>query len=352
MMRPDFAKRIFALLLAVVVLAPSAGAQIQVGPPQTTQTPDAATAGAAGQLPSTPTDRLRPDYLLGPGDQILIRAFEMPEMSERPFRIDGAGNANLPILGIVQVGGRTVAELEALLTERLKNYVREPQVSVTVVQFRSEPVFFVGAFQRPGIYALQGRRTLVEMISQIGGLQPNASRRIKVTRRKEIGTIPLSNAVESSDGKVATAEISMASLRQNVNPAEDIALMAFDVVSVDRAELVYVNGRVGRVGGFELGERESVSLTQLLTLAGGLGPDAAPKNAKILRPVLGTSRRAEIPVDITRVLNGKDSDFPVLPNDVLYVPQRSGLRQGLGRNLFFIVPTAVSVVTTIILATR
>ena len=72
-----------------------------------------------------------------------------------------------------------------------------PQVTVTVVQFSSEPLFFVGAFKAPGIYPLQGRRTLVEMMSSIGGLQPNASRRIKVTRRKEFGEIPLPNAVRS-----------------------------------------------------------------------------------------------------------------------------------------------------------
>jgi polysaccharide export outer membrane protein len=308
---------------------------------QPTQPP--ATPPEAAQ-PSPTSGRLRPNYVLGPGDQILIRAFEMEEISERPFLIDGDGAINLPQLGRIPVSGLTLERVEALLVERMRAFVQRPQATVTIVQFRSEPIFFVGAFRAPGIYPLQGGRTLVEMLSTIGGLNPNASRRIKITRRKDMGPLPLPGAVESTDGKVTSAEISMGSLRENVNPAEDIALQPFDVISVERAEMVYVNGEVGKVGGFELGERESISVVQLISLAGGLSRDAKPTEARILRPVLDSSRRSEVPINITRILAGKDSDFPLLPNDLLYIPKASGWKRTAGRTLLISMPMVTSLI--------
>jgi polysaccharide export outer membrane protein len=164
-----------ALIAAMVLFCGAAGAQAP--PPQ----PSAQPAAPAREDSSNP---IRSSYALGPNDQITIRAFEVEEINDRPFRIDGDGFVNLPLLGRVKLAGLTVQEAEQQLTTLLKKYVKEPQVLITVTQFRSEPIFFVGAFARPGIYPLQGRRTLVEMLSTIGGLQPNASRRIKLTRIK------------------------------------------------------------------------------------------------------------------------------------------------------------------------
>jgi polysaccharide export outer membrane protein len=221
----------------------------------------------------------------------------------------------------MRAGGLTVQQLEAELVQKLREYIVQPQISISVVQFRSEPVFFVGAFQRPGIYPLQGRRTMVEMLASIGGLQANASRRMTVTRRSEYGPIPLSNAVEDPEKRTSTVEISMGSLRENVNPAEDIVLRPFDVVSVERAEMVYVSGEVAKVGGIELGERDSLSVVQAITMAGGFTRDANRSRVRILRPILNTDRRAEIELDVKRIFQGKSNDFPLLPNDVLYVPR-------------------------------
>ena len=305
--------------------------------------------GVPAQNPPQPTrelpaDSIRPNYVLGPNDQILVRAPQAEEINERPFRIDAEGFINLPLVGRVRAGGLTVQELEAELVKRLREYIREPQVIVTMVQFRSEPVFFVGAFAHPGIYPLQGRRTLVEMLSSIGGLQPNASRRIKVTRRAEYGAIPLANAIEDPAKKVSTVDIGIGSLRENVNPAEDISLEPFDVISVERAELVYVSGEVGKIGGFELGERESISVIQALTLAGGFTRDANRSNVRVLRPIGDSSRRAEIDLDMKQIFDGKANDFPLLPNDVLYVP-RSNKRQILTSIATYALPLIPLVIT-------
>jgi polysaccharide export outer membrane protein len=308
---------IFAAYLLIPVKAP--GQQQTAG-----QQPPAET----GQNPSQtspprelPPDSIRPNYQLGPNDQILVRCPQAEELNEKPFRIDSEGYINLPLVGRVRAGGMSQQELEAELVKRLKEYIRDPQVIITVTQFRSEPVFFIGAFVRPGIYGLQGRRTLVEMLVSVGGLQTDASRHIKVTRRAEYGPIPLPNAVEDPEKKISTVEISMGSLREQVNPAEDIILQPFDVISVERAELVYINGEVAKTSAIALGERDSISLLQAITQAGGLTRDAKKSQVRILRPIVNTTRRAEIDIDVNDIYSGKANDFPLLPNDVLYVPR-------------------------------
>jgi len=277
-------------------------------------------AGPITQGRELPSEPIRPNYQLGPNDQILIRT-QAEEINDKPFRIDADGNINLPLLGRVHAGNLTVQELENDLAQRLREYIREPQVIIQVVQFRSSPVFFEGAFKAPGIYPLQGTRTLLEMLIQVGGVLPNASQHIKIMRRSEYGPIPLPNAVEDPEKKVSTVEISLASLRQNVNPAEDILLQPYDVISVDRAEQIYVGGEVVKTGPLELGERESISIAQIITMAGGFSPDAMKGKVRILRPVLNTNRRAAIDVDVKRIFEGKDNDVPLLPNDILYVPR-------------------------------
>jgi polysaccharide export outer membrane protein len=289
--------------------------------------PQAAGQNLQAQPPANPPAAItsvRPDYELGPNDQILIGVPQAEEINQRPFRIDSEGFINVPIIGRVHAGGLTIRSLETELTAKLREYIRQPQVTVSIVQFRSEPVFFLGAFRTPGIYPLQGGRTLVEMLAVAGGLQPTAGRRIKITRRMEYGPIPLPNAIENPDRKVSTIEISLDSLTQNINPAEDITLHAYDIVSAETAQPVYVSGEVVKPTTIELGERESISVAQAITTAGGFTAIASRNKARVLRPILGTSRRAEIEIDLNRVLHGKDNDFPLLPNDVLYVPRSSG----------------------------
>jgi polysaccharide biosynthesis/export protein len=293
------------------------------------QPPAGQPAGDAGQNPGQaaptkelPPDAIRANYVLGPNDQILIRTAPVAEeINEKPFRIDAEGFINLPLVGKIRAEGMSQQELEAELVRRLKEYYRDPQVIISVTGFRSAPVFFVGLFARPGIYGLQGKRTLVEMLVNVGGLAPNASRHIKLTRRAEYGIIPLPNAIDDPEKKISTVEISLGSLRENVNPAEDIVLEPFDVISVERAEQIYINGEVGKTSAIELGERDSISLLQALTQAGGLTRDAKRTQVRILRPILNTTRRAEIDIDVNDIYAGKANDFPLLPNDVLYVPR-------------------------------
>ncbi len=336
---------LFSLCLSLPAQQPP-----QFAPQQPQRTQQQLVQPAQQQLinPGPEPNTIRPDYVLGPNDQIFIRAPRVEEIDQRPFRIDADGFITLPLVGRIRAGGLTVQSLEPVVSQRLSEYVRDPQVFITVVQFRSEPVFVTGNFRAPGIYPLQGR-TLVEMLTAVGGLQPNASRRIRITRRAEYGVIPLPNAISDPDKKISVVEISMRSLMEDVSPAEDIKLQPYDIISATGAERVYVSGEVTKPGPIDFGERDSISITQAVTEAGGLTNNARKAQVRVLRPILGTSRRAEIDIDLNRVLEGKDVDFPLQPNDVVYVARdtkRSVLTQAgstfVGSIPYMIVSIAVA----------
>jgi polysaccharide export outer membrane protein len=314
------------LVLGVLpLLAQQQPAQPTAGAEQTPagqQAPSAQPGQPSQNAPAQqlPQDTIRPNYVLGPNDQIQIRAPEAEEIDQKPFRIDGDGNINLPLVGRIHAAGMTIQELEVDLVRRLREYIREPQVFVTPIQFRSSPIYFVGLFARPGIYPLQGQRTLTEMLSTVGGLQTGASRHITITRHEEYGPIPLPNAIVDPEKKNSTVEISLGTLRENINPAENILLQPYDVISVGRSELVYMSGEIGRVGGIELGERDSISIMQALSQSGGMSRDAKGDKVRILRPIEGTNRRYKIEIDAKALFDGKGLDVPLLPNDIVYIP--------------------------------
>src|SRR5271166_4392138 len=90
-------------------------------------------------------------YILGPDDQITIHALHVPEMPEKPVRIEADGYIRLPLVGRVQAGGLTPAQLENELAKRLQEYIEEPEVSVDLADQHSQPVSVLGAVKNPGV---------------------------------------------------------------------------------------------------------------------------------------------------------------------------------------------------------
>lgn len=259
-------------------------------------------------------------YILGPDDEVVIRVLDLPEINERAVRIDMRGNINLPLAGRLRAAGLTVEELEAAIAERLQTYLQKPVVTVAIAEFRSQPVSVLGAVAEPGVHQVQGRKTLYEILSQVGGLKPDAGNVIKITRRKESGPLPLPNAKLDETGQFYIGEVRVKSIMEAENPEENIFVQPNDIISVPKAELVYVIGSVKRSGGFVLNEKESLSVLQVLSLAEGLERTAAPGKAKILRPAGDGSTRQEIPVDLKKLMAGKASDVYMKANDILFVP--------------------------------
>jgi polysaccharide export outer membrane protein len=139
---------------------------------------------------SVPQPDARITYLLGPDDTVTIHAVNAPDLSEKPFRVDAGGEIKLPMIGRIHAGGLTVEQLEAEITTGLKVYLVEPEVAVSITEFRSQPVSIVGAVAAPGVHQLEGQKTLVEMLAIAGGLRADAGPTVKLTRRLEFGRIP------------------------------------------------------------------------------------------------------------------------------------------------------------------
>lgn len=276
------------------------------------QAPEAPEAPEAAQGPS--------GYILGPGDQISIRAVNAEEISNLPLRIDMSGHFRIPMAGRVKASGLTVAQLETEIARRLREFINEPEVVVSIVEYRSQPVSVLGAVKNPGVHQLQGRKTLVEMLSLAGGLADEAGHSVKVARRLEFGAIPLPNATLDEAGEFSVAQVSLRAIMEARNPAENIVICPHDVITVPRADMVYVIGQVMRSGGFVLKERESLSVLQALSLAGGLDRAASPHHSKILRPAKGAESRTEIAVNLRKILSGEASDVPLQPEDILFIP--------------------------------
>jgi polysaccharide biosynthesis/export protein len=276
--------------------------------------------------------QIRYAYVLGPEDQVTIRVLDAEEIDSKPVRIDSGGFIRLPLVGNIRAGGLTVDQLEAELVRQLKKYVKEPQVAVSVTEFRSQPVSVIGAVRNPGVHQVQGRKTLLEVLSMAGGIDPEAGHSIKITRRKEYGPIPLKTSAPDSTGDYTVADIDLSSILEARNPQENIEVQPYDVITIPRGQLVYVMGQVRRPGGFVLRQRESLSALQALSMAEGLDRTASPQNSRILRTVDGAPQRTEIYVDLKKILAGKTGDVPLMPNDVLFIPNsvpKSAMIRGL-----------------------
>ena len=150
---------------------------------------------------------------------------------------------------------------------------------------------------------------------------------------REIRTLDLwksPSAVDDPSGGFSVAQVSLKEIMAGSNPAANIVICPQDVISVPRGEMVYVVGQVPRAGGFILRERETLSVLQALSLAGGLDATAQPQNARILRPAPGGGTRAEIPVDLRKIMAAQAGDVPLQSEDILFVPT-SGPKKAFGR---------------------
>jgi polysaccharide export outer membrane protein len=259
-------------------------------------------------------------YTLGPEDTLSIKVLNVDEISEDPYPIDLQGNIDLPVVGTAHAAGLTVSQLQVILTSKFREYVRTPGITISIAEFRSQPISVLGAVMNPGIHQMRGRKTLFEVISEAGGLKTEAGNIIKITRRKEFGDVPLPAAYTDSTKQFSIGEVTIRSVMQAQNPAENITVQPFDVITVPKADLIYVIGNVKRPGGFPLSEKPTISLLEALALAEGLERTAGPKNSKILRASAGSASRTEIPIDVKKILNGEASDVQLLPDDILFIP--------------------------------
>ncbi len=179
-----------ALLLACALSCTALPAQSASDAAKSTDNQSATPAGTAAQpLPSAPSAATDDDsYVIGIDDLLAINVWKEPDITRNvPVRSDG--KISLPLVGEVTAGGRTPKALKAEITEKLKNYISEPEVTVIVQEMRSKKFNIMGQVGRPGSYPLTGNTTILDGLALAGGFRDFAKKKdIYVLRKKADGT--------------------------------------------------------------------------------------------------------------------------------------------------------------------
>jgi polysaccharide export outer membrane protein len=265
-------------------------------------------------------------YVLGPDDQMVIHVVDVPEITATPQKLDRDGDLRLPMVGRVHAAGMTIAQLESELSKRLKEYLQNPDVSIMVTDSRSQVVSIIGAVPSSGAKRIVEGQTLVEVLSLAGGLTADAGPTVRVARRIEDGRIPLADATDDPSGAFSVVELDARALLDGKTPDRNIPIQARDTISVPRADVIYVIGEVGKPGPVPLSGGHPISVMEAVSASGGTLRTAANSRARILRLVAGQDMRAELNVNLQRIMNGKASDVAMAPWDILVVPDSTGKR--------------------------
>jgi polysaccharide biosynthesis/export protein len=322
-----------AFLMAFPLHAQDQGQRVQPG--LTTVEPvgqQPANQAQTAHTESTPVQN--PDYVIGPEDILRVDVFNVPELSGLQVRVENDGTIPLPLLGHVQASGLTPEQLAHNLEAAWgSNYLQDPQVTVYVVEYHAKPVSVVGEVQNPGLYYLTGPRNLIEVLSMAGGLAKRMNgapgRSVYITRQSGYPDF------QGSDGMQLVSptklEVDLRKLFYSNNDAYNIPIKPLDIISVSKADIIYVTGRgVRQPGGFVLGDQDNVTVFQALAMAQGLTANASRHNALIIRRKPDGSR-VEVPVNLDKILRGNEPDLTLAANDILFVPdsaQKAAMKRG------------------------
>ena len=200
--------------------------------------------------PAQGVEQAQSTYVLGPGDQLSVSALDVEELGKEPYRIGMDGTLTLPFAGSIRASGLTVEEMRDTIRGRLNKYVKDPDVTVSLLEMRSQPVSVLGEVRNPGVVQVMGQKNLFEVLSLAGGLNTEAGNVIRITREKQWGGIPLAEARLDDTGKFWVAEINVKEMLEGNSPAKNIAVKPEDVITVPKGEIVYVLGAVKKSGGF------------------------------------------------------------------------------------------------------
>jgi polysaccharide export outer membrane protein len=288
----------------------------------------ALSAAASAQSVQPPPATGDPTFRVGAGDIIQIRVVDDEEIPEKQVRIGADGYISLPTVGRLRVAGLTAEEIQAAVANRLKRLYVDPDVSVSVAETHSQPVTVLGSVKTPGIIQLQGRKTLVEILSAAGGSAEDSGSYARITRQKEFGQIPLPNAHDDPTGAYSIADVNLQTIMDARDPAANIVMMPNDLVNVPKGQVVYVIGEVLKPGIIVLGEKNAVGVLQAVSIASGISKTAKASQTKILRLTPGSLTRTEITVNLQNMMAGKGDDVALQPDDILYVP--NNLKKELG----------------------
>lgn len=243
-------------------------------------------------------------YLLQPFDEVEIRVYNMPELSQ-VTRIRPDGRILLLLVNEVQAAGLTPAGLKQALTEEYSKHVRAPEVAVIVRSFSNRGVFVGGEVNSPGLIPLTEPLSVAGAVIKAGGLKETAQASQVVVLRKTDGE------------KQLTIEVNVDEILNRGRP--DVPLEPADVIFVPKSTInVYVGGEVAQPGLVTFNGR--LSLLSATVKAGGAKSTGRLDNVILLRDAGGGQPSLQR-INLSAVLASKQADIPLKPFDVVFVPK-------------------------------
>jgi len=265
-------------------------------------------------------------YRVGPGDTLLVAVYGHPELSIAPYAgagtasadrsrlsglvIDNDGTIQFPLVGTVQVAGKTSAELKQFLERELDTYVKDPKVTIQVVFTGSIRYYLLGQFTQPGLKYSDRPLRLLEALSLGGSV--------------ELDKASLRSAYVARKGK--RLPINFYRLIREGDLSQDIRLRSGDVVLVpdNTNERAYVFG--GASGSNPKGGTVSfvngrLTLLQALAQVGFGTTEQVQGKLSETYVIRSEADRGELfTIDAERLMHGEAADFELAPGDVVYVP--------------------------------
>jgi len=240
------------------------------------------------------------DYVVGAQDVLTITVFGEPDISGK-FTVEQDGTFTFPQIGRIKAGGATLRAVEQQLVTKLADgYLKNPQVSVSIENYRSQRILILGEVRQPGEYQLTGDMTLLSALARAGSTTPTASREATIVRQRK--------APKPGDDPSEIIKVDLTDLQAG-NMSLNIPLQDGDTINVLKAHSVFVAGQVKTPGAYAVDSETTV--LQVVSLAGGLTDRGSDSRIRVQRTVKG--KRVEIAVKLTDL---------VMPGDTIIVRER------------------------------
>jgi len=272
------------------------------------------------------------DYILSPGDEVSLSVLGVGKMNGK-FRITQTGVVSFPLIGPVKLGGLTEIQATEALRTKLKEILREPEFTLLVTEYAGSYVSVLGAVATPGKQILtKDRNGLIEVLGSAGGPSKDAGNYMTLVPAETSGedSASLEDSAKAALERMSTnsgdsgVEIPLAAvIGVNNKTPLDVPLRSGDIIVVQPAGRIMVEGGVDKRGQYTLGE--SATLVSALAAAGGVSYGARLDEVEIVRK-LSPNEKITLVYDLLAIQNGSQKN-PYLKNgDIVRVPSATGTR--------------------------
>jgi polysaccharide export outer membrane protein len=238
-------------------------------------------------------------FVIGPDDILAVSVWDNKEL-DQVVTVRPDGKISLPLVGEVQAGGRTVADLTRELNTLYSETTKGARATVSVREIRSRPIYFMGGVLKPGPMQLTQELTLLQGIAVAGGLTPTADLE--------------SASVVRGDTRIPVDFVKL----QKGDVTQNVKLQPGDTVLIPLADVVYIHGEVKTPG--QVKYTKDLTILRAIAQAGGFTQLAAPNRATLLRDEDG--KKSNIRVKLSDIVDEPARDISLRPNDIIIVPQR------------------------------